>query len=231
MVNGQWSMVNGQWSDTWNPFQTVKEQEGDNRSAARTMDDTGDGRSDINTKNDSKTNNPAHSETGAFIRQASSFRNWVTPDGRAGRTGDSGFVAEANRYHLYVALICPWACRTLITLQLKGLSECISVSIVNPQLGDNGWSFDNFQGATEDHLHLYRYMHQLYTHADSNVNGRATVPVLWDKKKDTLVNNESADIIEMLNNAFEPWAKNSINLRPQEHLSDLNTLNKGNYSA
>ncbi|MDO6763113.1 glutathione S-transferase family protein [Agarivorans sp. 1_MG-2023] len=170
------------------------------------------------------------SENGDFIRQTSSFRHWVTKDGSAGRTGRAGFKAEPNRYHLYVALICPWASRALMVRKLKKLESVISISIVDPRITEQGWGFagkglTGLKGASEDHLHHKPFIHQLYTHADPKVSGRATVPVLWDKFTDTIVNNESADIIEMLNSAFDQWGDASVNLRPQHWLVDINQLN------
>lgn len=174
-------------------------------------------------------------EKGEFIRQTSSFRHWVTPDGSAGKTGDSGFQAKPGRYHLYLALICPWASRVLMTLKLKGLEHIISVSIVEPTLTDFGWQFNHdgsgTPGATTDPINNFHYMHEVYTHADRTVSGRATVPALWDKQSNTIVNNESADIIEMLNSAFNEWAENDINLRPEAHLEEMLSLNAELYDT
>ena len=139
---------------------------------------------------------------GRFLRQTSSIRNWLTEDGAAGPTGRAGFKAESGRYHLYVAQICPWACRTLAVRALLQLEEAISVSVVNPVLSEQGWQFAGFPGATADQLHGSDYLYQLYTREDPNYSGRATVPVLWDKQSDRMVNNESADILRMLHQAF-----------------------------
>jgi glutathionyl-hydroquinone reductase len=125
----------------------------------------------------------AKDEQGGFVRQVSTFRNWITPDGSAGPTGQAGFRAEPGRYHLYVALICPWACRTLMARKLKRLEDVISVSIVEPELTDEGWRF----AAGADAVNGATYMHEIYTRADPAVNGRATVPVLWDKHTRTIV--------------------------------------------
>lgn len=167
-------------------------------------------------------------ENGDFIRQTSSFRNWVTEDGSAGKTGVGGFQTAVGRYHLYIALICPWACRTLMTLQLKGLEHVIGVSIVTPCLTDEGWKFASkaqpYDGATEDPINGYQFIYQLYSHADPQVTGRATVPLLWDKQQHTIVNNESADIIQMLNSVFNQWAKNDIDLRPAHCLEQMDAL-------
>lgn len=161
---------------------------------------------------------------GGFVRQTSTFRNWVTPDGSAGPTGGDGFKAEAGRYHLYVALICPWACRTLMARKLKGLEEVISISIVEPELTDQGWRFAD--GA--DPVLGAGYMHNVYTYADSQVNGRATVPVLWDKQRRTIVNNESADILRMFNSGFGSLASGP-DLYPADLAEKIDALNDAIY--
>jgi putative glutathione S-transferase len=166
---------------------------------------------------------------GRFLRQSSSIRNWITRDGRPGPTGDGGFKAEADRYHLYVALICPWACRTLAVRALKKLETAISLSIVSPALTEQGWQFENFPGATVDHLHGAGYLHQLYTRHDSFYSGRATVPVLWDKQLDCMVNNESADIIRMLNQAFVDFSNADVDLYPQKLQTEIDRLNQRIY--
>lgn len=167
----------------------------------------------------------AKDEKGGFVRQTSSFRNWVTPDGSAGPTGEGGFAAEAGRYHLYVALICPWASRTLIARKLKGLDKVISVSVVEPALTDEGWRFGDYPGANRDELNGATYLHEIYTRADPEISGRATVPVLWDKKRSTIVNNESAEILRMLNSGFGDLADNSVDLYPSELASQIDALN------
>ena len=156
----------------------------------------------------------AKDEKGGFVRQTSSFRNWVTPDGSAGPTGEGGFAAEAGRYHLYVALICPWASRTLIARKLKGLEDVISVSVVEPALTDQGWRFGDYPGSDHDDLNGATYLHEIYTRADPAFTGRATVPVLWDKRRGTIVNNESADIVRMLNSGFGALADEAVDLYP-----------------
>lgn len=140
---------------------------------------------------------------GKFEREAARFRNWVTADGSAGPTGDSGFQAESGRYHLYVSMACPWAHRTLIFRKLKGLEDHISVSVVHPDMVENGWEFRPESDQHRDHLFDHRFMHQLYTQAAPDYTGRVTVPVLWDKQRQTIVSNESADIIRMFNSAFD----------------------------
>lgn len=167
---------------------------------------------------------------GRFLRQDSSFRNWVTPDGAPGPTGEGGFKAEAGRYHLYVALICPWASRTLIGRKLKGLDGVISASVVNPKLSDFGWSFDPFPGAEPDPLLGARYVHELYTTADRLYTGRATVPVLWDKERRTIVNNESADILRMLGTGFGHLATRDCDLYPADLRGEIEALSARIYA-
>lgn len=172
----------------------------------------------------------AKDEDGRFIRQTSSFRHWITADGSAGPTGDGGFKAEAGRYHLYVAYICPWASRTLMVRELKQLQELISVSVVNPVLTEQGWTFGGYPGADTDELNGAQYMHELYSRADSQFTGRATVPVLWDKQTGTIVNNESADILRMLNSAFDHLTGNTLNLYPQALAGAIDELNARIYT-
>lgn len=140
---------------------------------------------------------------GRFVRKDSQFRNWITTDGSPGPTGQGGFKAEAGRYHLYVSLACPWASRTLMMRKLKGLEDMISISIVNPIMLENGWTFAPDQGVIADPILNADFLHQVYTHADPTYTGRVTVPVLYDKEKDTIVNNESSEIMLMLNSAFD----------------------------
>ncbi|BCH07503.1 glutathione-dependent reductase [Mesorhizobium sp. 131-3-5] len=161
---------------------------------------------------------------GGFVRQISGFRNWVTPDGCAGPTGDAGFAAEAGRYHLYVALICPWASRTLIARKLKRLENAISVSIVNPRLDDEGWVFGGYPGTVPDGINGARHLHEIYTKADPLHTGRATVPVLWDKQLGTIVNNESADIVRMFNSGFGDLASGP-DLYPVQLRAEIDALN------
>lgn len=166
---------------------------------------------------------------GGFVRQISGFRNWITPDGSAGPTGDGGFKAEAGRYHLYVALICPWASRTLIGRALKKLEDVISVSVVEPALSDQGWRFGDYPGANRDELNGATYMHEIYTSADPHYTGRATVPVLWDKERRTIVNNESADILRMLNSGFGALADGAVDLYPEDLRPEIDALNERIY--
>ena len=162
---------------------------------------------------------------GHFKRSQSQFRNWVTADGSAGPSGEGGFKAEAGRYHLYVSLACPWAHRTLIFRKLKGLEDLITVSIVDPLMLENGWEFRNRDGGTEDHLFGSDYLWQIYTRADPKYSGRVTVPVLWDKQRNTIVSNESAEIIRMFNSAFDGLTGNSLDLAPADLLPGIDAIN------
>jgi putative glutathione S-transferase len=167
----------------------------------------------------------AKDEKGRFVRQTSSFRHWVTADGRAGPSGEAGFEAEADRYHLYVGLICPWASRTLMARKLKKLEDVIGVSVVEPALTEQGWRFGDYPGADRDELNGTQYLHEIYTAANPLYTGRATVPVLWDKKRRTIVNNESADIIRMLNGDFDAIVAPAVDLYPQDLRTEVDALN------
>ncbi|WP_108446935.1 glutathione S-transferase family protein [Halomonas denitrificans] len=167
----------------------------------------------------------AKDEQGRFIRQTSSFRHWITPDGAPGPTGEGGFTAESERYRLYVAYICPWASRALMVRALKGLKDVIDVTVVNPRLTDQGWRFGGYPGADEDTLNGARYLHELYTRADPQISGRATVPVLWDTRTGTIVNNESADIVRMLNGAFAGIMDRGPDLYPADLAAEIEALN------
>ena len=147
---------------------------------------------------------------GRFQRNPTTFRNRITANGA------SNFPAVANRYHLYVSYACPWAHRALIMRSLKGLSEAISISAVDPYMGDNGWKFSDFPGSIPDEVNYTQYLREVYAIADSNYTGRVTVPILWDKETSTIVNNESREIIRMFDTEFGAIAKNDTNLYPQE---------------
>lgn len=162
---------------------------------------------------------------GRFVRQTSSFRNWITPDGAPGPTGKGGFRAEPGRYRLFVALICPWASRALIARKLKGLDDMIPVTVVNPTLTDQGWRFGDYPGTDADPLFGSRYMHEIYTRADPHFTGRATVPVLWDTALNVMVNNESADILRMFDTAFEHLVPSDLRLYPAELAAEIDALN------
>ncbi|WP_061011641.1 glutathione S-transferase family protein [Photobacterium leiognathi] len=176
---------------------------------------------------------------GKFERKASSFRNWITKDGSAGITGEAGFKAEPNRYHLYVSLACPWAHRAIIYRQLKGLDSMIPMSVVNAYMGENGWNFEAGDGVVADPIFNAQFLHQIYTQADPDYTGRVTVPVLWDKQQQTIVSNESADIIRMLNSAFDDVGAVKVDFYPQalrQQIDELNdfvyaNINNGVYRA
>jgi len=167
---------------------------------------------------------------GRFIRQGSQFRDWITPDGSPGPSGEGGFAAEPGRYHLYVALICPWASRTLMVRKLKGLEDVISVTVVEPFLTDEGWRFGSFPGSDIDRINEANYLHEIYTRVQPDYSGRATVPVLWDKQRRVIVNNESADIVRMLNTAFDGLTGSTLDLYPSDLRDDIDALNERLYS-
>jgi putative glutathione S-transferase len=162
---------------------------------------------------------------GKFVRAESRFRNWVTADGGPGPTGEGGFPAEAGRYHLYVSLACPWAHRTLIYRKLKGLEGTISLSVVNAYMGSHGWTFEPGPGVVPDTVNATTRLHEIYTLADPDYTGRVTVPVLWDKKRGTIVNNESADIIRMLNSAFDGAGAQGPDFYPETLREEIDALN------
>ena len=168
---------------------------------------------------------------GGFIRQISSLRNWVTPDGPAGPTGGGGFRAEPDRYHLYAAFGCPWATRILIARQLKRLEDAVSVAIVEPAMTDQGWRFGDYPGADRDAVNGATYLHEIYTLADPHFTGRATVPALWDKERRTIVNNESADLLRMFNSGFGALADTSIDLCPADLRAAIDALNAEVYGS
>ena len=177
---------------------------------------------------------------GKFERSTSKFRNWVTADGSAGPSGKSGFQAQSGRYHLYVSYACPWAHRALIFRALKDLTDHISVSVVHPDMMEDGWTFaTDFEGATGDTLFGSDFLRDIYIKADPNFTGRVTVPVLWDKAQSTIVSNESAEIIRMFNSAFNEITGNTDDYWPtdlREQIADINervyeTVNNGVYKA
>ncbi len=163
---------------------------------------------------------------GKFKREESSFRSWVTADGEPGPAGDGGFKAEPGRYHLYVSYACPWAHRTLIFRALKGLEDMIDVSVVSPFMLDEGWTFEeNFPGVVADPIHNADRMHQVYTAAKADYTGRVTVPVLWDKQKNTIVSNESAEIIRMFNTAFDDVGATPGDFYPEALQEEIDVIN------
>ena len=171
------------------------------------------------------------SKDGRFQRENAQRRNWVTADGQPGPSGEGGFRAEAGRYHLYVSLACPWAHRTLIYRQLKGLAGLIDVSVVSWLMRENGWTFDRSLGSTGDALDGLEFLHQRYTRDDPRYTGRVTVPVLWDKQRKRIVSNESAEIIRMFNSAFDGLTGNDLDLYPTPLQGEIDALNERIYPA
>ncbi|EJM67658.1 putative glutathione S-transferase [Pseudomonas sp. GM50] len=171
------------------------------------------------------------SKDGTFQREQAQRRHWLTADGKPGPTGVGGFAAEAGRYHLYVSLACPWAHRTLILRKLKGLESLIDVSVVSWLMLENGWTFDKNLGSTGDKLDHFNFMHQRYTVDTANYTGRVTVPVLWDKQTNRIVNNESAEIIRMFNSAFDDLTGNDLDFYPAPLRNEIDAMNERIYPA
>ncbi len=167
---------------------------------------------------------------GAFVRAETAFRNWVTPDGAPGPTGEGGFPAKPYRYHLVVSLACPWAHRTLIFRALKHLDTSIGVSVVNPLMGDRGWTFDPAPGVVAAPVPAAA-LHDLYTLADPTYTGRASVPVLWDLERGVIVSNESADIIRMFNSAFDHSGAAPGDYYAPAHRAEIDALNQRIYAT
>jgi putative glutathione S-transferase len=174
---------------------------------------------------------PEAIKEGHFERRDASFRNWVTPDARPGPTGQDGFRAMAGRYQLYVSLACPWAHRTLIMRTLKGLHDIIPISVTHWLMGDHGWSFAAGEGVIADPLYNSRYLYELYARADDQYSGRATVPILWDQHTQTVVNNESADIIRMLGSAFDHVGAKPGDYYPQPLRAEIDAVNRRVYDT
>ena len=168
---------------------------------------------------------------GRFIRSDSQFRNWITPDGSPGPTGEGGFKAEPNRYHLYVSYACPWASRALIMRSLKGLEDIISVSAVNPLMKENGWTFEPGEGVIADPVIDADFMYEIYTKVDPDYSGRVTVPVLYDLKKNKIVNNESSEIMRMFNSSFDGLNSIDGDFAPEELLPEIDEVNERIYDA
>jgi putative glutathione S-transferase len=168
---------------------------------------------------------PEATTGGRFVRPDTDFRNWVTPDGRPGPSGHDGFSAAAGRYHLYVSLACPWAHRTLIMRALKGLDAIITVSVTHWLMAEQGWNFAPGDGVIPDPLFNSRYMHEVYTRAEAKYTGRVTVPVLWDRHTQTIVNNESAEIIRMLGNAFDGCGAKPGDFYPEPLRAEIDAIN------
>jgi glutathionyl-hydroquinone reductase len=162
---------------------------------------------------------------GAFVRQESRVRHWVTVDGSPGPSGEGGFPAASGRYHLYVSYACPWAHRTLIFRVLKGLEQVISVSVMHPLMPAESWVFGGYPGATPDQVHGFRKLHQIYEQSAPGFDGLVTVPVLYDKQRRVIVNNESSEIIRMLNTAFDAWGRRDVDLYPEPLWAEIDTVN------
>lgn len=171
------------------------------------------------------------SSGGRFIRKESQFRSWITPDGSAGPSGEGGFKAEPHRYHLYVSLACPWACRTLIMRSIKGLKDMISVSVVNPLMAENGWTFEPDEGVVPDPVMNADYLYEMYTKVEPDYSGRVTVPVLYDLKRDKIVNNESSEIMRMLNSAFDHLGAKEGDYIPEDLLPEIDAINEQVYDS
>jgi putative glutathione S-transferase len=165
------------------------------------------------------------SSGGRFVRQPSQFRNWVTPDGRPGPSGEGGFTAEAGRYHLYVSYACPWAHRTLVFRRLKGIEDLVSLSVVHWFLGPDGWTFDESDGVVPDTVNHTRFLRDVYVLAKPDYSGRVTVPVLWDKHRRTIVSNESSEIIRMFNSAFDGVGAKAGDYYPVELRAEIDAVN------
>lgn len=182
---------------------------------------------------------PTEETQGRFIRSAAQFRNWITADGSAGPSGRAGFQAEAGRYHLYVSYACPWANRTLIFRKIKGLEKIISLSVVHWHMAEEGWTFSNDEGVIADPIFNAPYLRDIYLKANKNYSGRVTVPVLWDKKTNTIVSNESSEIIRMFNNAFDDLGAADGDYYPEKLRNEIeivntriyDTVNNGVYKA
>ncbi len=169
---------------------------------------------------------------GAFQRSTAKYRNWITADGSAGPSGEGGFAAESGRYHLYVSYACPWAHRTLIFRALKGLADHIDVSVVHPDMLSDGWTFETgFDGATGDRLHGLPFARDIYIKADPRVSGRVTVPILWDRERETIVSNESSEIIRMFNSAFDGITGNDLDFWPEALRAAIEPVNDRIYDS
>ena len=163
---------------------------------------------------------------GAFKRSTAKFRNWITPDGAPGPSGEGGYAAKAGRYHLYVSLACPWAHRALVVRALRGLEDLIGVSVVHPDMLGDGWAFEtDDHGATGDRLFGLPFLRDVYTRAKPDVSGRVTVPVLWDTRTGTIVSNESSEIIRMFDTAFDAITGNEETLYPEALRAEIDRIN------
>ncbi len=168
---------------------------------------------------------------GRFVRSDSQFRSWITADGSAGPTGEGGFKAEPGRYHLYVSLACPWAHRVLIMRALKGLEEMIPVSVVHWLMAEDGWTFADGPGVVADPVNNARFLRDVYTAAQPRYSGRVTVPVIWDKQRGTIVNNESSEIIRMLTRAFDDVGAKPGDYYPEALRAEIDAVNDRVYGG
>lgn len=168
---------------------------------------------------------------GRFVRKDSQFRSWITADGSAGPSGEGGFKAEPNRYHLYISLACPWASRVMIMRSIKGLEDLVSVSVVNPLMAENGWTFEPDEGVIPDPVMDADYLYQIYTKVEPDYSGRVTVPVLYDLKQNKIVNNESSEIMRIFNSAFDEIGAKEGNYLPEELLTEIDAMNEKVYDA
>ncbi|MDE3027347.1 MAG: glutathione S-transferase family protein [Paracoccaceae bacterium] len=172
------------------------------------------------------------SQGGAFVRPATSFHNWITPDGHPGPSGEGGFPAEPGRYHLYVSHACPWAHRTMIFRTLKGLEPLIDISVVHPDMLSEGWTFaTDFPGTTGDRQFDLPFLRDIYTRAVPDITSRVTVPVLWDKVRGTIVSNESSEIIRMFNSAFDGLTGNTADFWPADLRAEIEGVNARIYDG
>jgi glutathionyl-hydroquinone reductase len=174
---------------------------------------------------------PTEETQGRFVRSAAQFRNWITADGSAGPSGRAGFKAETGRYHLYVSYACPWANRTLIFRKIKGLEKTISLSVVHWHMAEEGWTFNDGEGVIDDPIFNAPYLRDIYLKANNSYSGRVTVPVLWDKKTNTIVSNESAEIIRMFNSAFDDLGAAAGDYYPENLREDIEVLNTRIYDT
>ena len=169
---------------------------------------------------------------GAFKRTTAKFRNWITADGSAGPSGEGGFPVVSGRYHLYVSYACPWAHRTLIFRALKGLTDHITISAVHPDMLSDGWTFETDEnGATGDTLYNLPFARDIYTKAEPTISGRVTVPILWDKERETIVSNESSEIIRMFNSAFDSITGNTLDFWPENLRTEIEPVNDRMYAT
>jgi putative glutathione S-transferase len=168
---------------------------------------------------------------GRFVRADAQFRNWITPDGAPGPSGEGRFKAEPGRYHLYVSLACPWACRTLIYRGLKGLEGMIGLSVTHWLMAENGWTFAPGEGVVPDSVNGVSFIHQLYSKANPTYTGRATVPVLWDRQRGTIVSNESSEIIRMFNSAFDGVGAKAGDYYPDPLRAEIDAVNARVYDT